>query len=117
MAGNSNSSTLQTAKAELVDLQSEQQREMEGLLDNVRSMTRELRLQMLAIDSFVPADYQVRISIKGGVDLCLNKSVQFSGTYREQRSVERGYRRVAAQVRGLHRQQHEKTVRKSINVC
>ena len=52
--------TLQTAKAELVDLQSEQQREMEGLLDNVRSMTRELRLQMLAIDSFVPADYQVR---------------------------------------------------------
>ena len=34
---------------------------MEGLLDNVRSMTRELRLQMLAIDSFVPADYQVRI--------------------------------------------------------
>ena len=65
MAGKSNSSTLQTAKAELVDLQSEQQREMEGLLDNVRSMTRELRLQMLAIDSFVPADYQVRIRIKG----------------------------------------------------
>ena len=65
MAGNSNSCTLQTAKAELVDLQSEQQREMEGLLDNVRSMTRELRLQMLAIDSFVPADYQVRISIEG----------------------------------------------------
>ena len=50
----------QSAKAELVDLQSEQQREMEGLLDNVRSMTRELRLQMLAIDSFVPTDYQVR---------------------------------------------------------
>merc|ERR1719264_128331 len=48
----------QSAKAELVDLQSEQQREMEGLLDNVRSMTRELRLQMLATDSFVPTDYQ-----------------------------------------------------------
>ena len=48
----------QSAKAELVDLQSEQQREMEGLLDNVRSMTRELRLQMLAIESFIPPEYQ-----------------------------------------------------------
>jgi kinesin family protein 3/17 len=49
----------QSAKAELVDLQSEQQSEMEGLLDNVRQMTRELRLQMIVIDSFVPPDYQV----------------------------------------------------------
>ena len=31
---------------------------MEGLLDNVRQLTRELRLQMLVIDSFIPADYQ-----------------------------------------------------------
>ena len=49
----------QGAKAELGDLQAEQQREMEGLLDNVRQLTRELRLQMLVIDSFIPADYQV----------------------------------------------------------
>ncbi len=48
----------QSAKAELDDLQQEQQREMEGLLDNVRQMTRELRLQMLVIDSFVPPDFQ-----------------------------------------------------------
>ena len=48
----------QGAKAELNDLQTEQQREMEGLLDNVRQLTRELRLQMLVIDSFVPPDYQ-----------------------------------------------------------
>ena len=32
---------------------------MEGLLDSVRHLTRELRLQMLIIDSFVPAEYQV----------------------------------------------------------
>ena len=38
--------------------QAEQQREMEGLLDSVRHLTRELRLQMLIIDSFVPAEYQ-----------------------------------------------------------
>ena len=49
----------QASKAELGDLQAEQQREMEGLLDNVRQLTRELRLQMLVIDSFIPPDYQV----------------------------------------------------------
>ena len=48
----------QSAKAELGDLQSEQQREMEGLLDSVRHLTRELRLQMLIIDNFVPPEYQ-----------------------------------------------------------
>ena len=35
---------------------------MEGLLDSVRHLTRELRLQMLIIDSFVPAEYQVCIN-------------------------------------------------------
>ena len=50
-------SMLQTAKAELTDLQTEQQREMEGLLDSVRHLTRELRLQMLIIDSFIPREY------------------------------------------------------------
>ena len=42
------------AKGELADLQAEQQREMEGLLDNVRQLTRDLRLQMLVIDAFIP---------------------------------------------------------------
>jgi len=51
-------SMLQSAKSELTDVQAEQQREMEGLLDSVRHLTRELRLQMLIIDSFVPAEYQ-----------------------------------------------------------
>merc|ERR1712106_1288831 len=36
-------SMLQSAKSELTDLQAEQQREMEGLLDSVRHLTRELR--------------------------------------------------------------------------
>lgn len=31
---------------------------MEGLLESVRQLTRELRLQMLVIDCFVPAEYQ-----------------------------------------------------------
>ena len=34
---------------------------MEGLLDNVRQLTRELRLQMLLIDSFIPPEYQAII--------------------------------------------------------
>lgn len=38
--------------------QADQQREMEGLLDNVRQLTRELRLQMLIIDAFIPPEYQ-----------------------------------------------------------
>lgn len=51
----------QSAKAELADVQAEQQREMEGLLDNVRQLTRDLKLQMLVIDSFVPSDFQEAI--------------------------------------------------------
>ena len=38
--------------------QADQQREMEGLLDNVRQLTRELRLQMLIIDTYIPPEYQ-----------------------------------------------------------
>ena len=49
------------AKGELADLQAEQQREMEGLLDNVRQLTRDLRLQMLVIDAFVPPEFQTVI--------------------------------------------------------
>lgn len=42
------------------DLEAEHQREMEGLLESVRQLSRELSLQMLIIDSFVPSQYQVR---------------------------------------------------------
>ena len=32
---------------------------MEGLLENVRQLSRELKLQMVIIDNFIPSDYQV----------------------------------------------------------
>ena len=31
---------------------------MEGLLENVRQLSRDLRLQMMIIDNFIPAEYQ-----------------------------------------------------------
>ena len=36
---------------------------MEGLLDSVRLLTRELRREMLVVDSFIPVEYQVSIII------------------------------------------------------
>ncbi|XP_013384616.1 kinesin-like protein KIF3A isoform X3 [Lingula anatina] len=52
---------LMQAKSEIADLQQEHQREMEGLLENVRQLSRELRLQMLIINSFIPPEYQEMI--------------------------------------------------------
>ncbi|ESP00097.1 hypothetical protein LOTGIDRAFT_213295 [Lottia gigantea] len=52
---------LMQAKSEIADLQQEHQREMEGLLENVRQLSRELKLQMLIIDSFIPREYQEMI--------------------------------------------------------
>lgn len=48
-------------KAEIADLQQEHQREMEGLLENVRQLSRELRLQILIIDQFIPPEFQEMI--------------------------------------------------------
>ena len=45
--------------SQIADLQQEHQREMEGLLENVRQLSRELKLQMLIIDNFIPPEYQV----------------------------------------------------------
>lgn len=45
---------------QMADLQQEHQREIEGLLENIRQLSRELRLQMLIIDNFIPQDYQVQ---------------------------------------------------------
>ena len=42
-------------------MQAEHQREMEGLLENVRELSRELRLSMLIIDSFIPQEFQEMI--------------------------------------------------------
>nr|AUN27681.1 kinesin-like protein KIF3A [Phascolosoma esculenta] len=52
---------LMQAKSEMADIQQEHQREMEGLLENVRQLSRELRLQMLIIDNFIPPEYQEMI--------------------------------------------------------
>ncbi|XP_062586138.1 kinesin-like protein KIF3A [Saccostrea cucullata] len=49
---------LMQAKSEIADLQQEHQREMEGLLENVRQLSRELKLQMTLIDNFIPPEYQ-----------------------------------------------------------
>uniref|UniRef100_A0A8C1FYX4 Kinesin-like protein n=1 Tax=Cyprinus carpio TaxID=7962 RepID=A0A8C1FYX4_CYPCA len=50
---------LMAAKSEMADLQQEHHREIEGLLENIRQLSRELRLQMLIIDNFIPQEYQV----------------------------------------------------------
>ena len=42
-------------------MQAEHQREMEALLENVRELSRELRLSMLTIDSFIPQEFQEMI--------------------------------------------------------
>eukprot|EP00063_Salmo_salar_P093826 XP_014068661.1 PREDICTED: kinesin-like protein KIF3A [Salmo salar] len=46
---------------QMADLQQEHHREIEGLLENIRHLSRELRLQMLIIDSFIPQEYQEMI--------------------------------------------------------
>lgn len=52
---------INNAKAELLDLQKEHQREIEGLLDTVRGLTRELQLGELIINTYIPVQYQVHI--------------------------------------------------------
>lgn len=50
---------LMSVKAELSDLQQEHQREMEGLLEGVRGIGRELQLQNLIVNHYIPVQYQV----------------------------------------------------------
>ncbi|XP_034935444.1 kinesin-like protein KIF3A [Chelonus insularis] len=52
---------LMSARAELSDLQEEHQREMEGLLEGVRGIGRELQLQELILNSYIPIQYQTMI--------------------------------------------------------
>ena len=42
------------------DLRQEHQREIEGLLDNIRELEKEFQLHSMIIDSFIPQEYQVR---------------------------------------------------------
>jgi len=44
---------------------------MEGLLENVRQLSRELRQHMLVIDQFIPPEYQVI----AGRDICFYKGL------------------------------------------
>lgn len=48
----------------MADLQQEHHREIEGLLENIRQLSRELRLQMLIIDNFIPQEYQVCVCVR-----------------------------------------------------
>lgn len=52
---------LNSAKAELADQQREQQREMEGILDAVRALNREIQLADLVLDFYIPKEYQALI--------------------------------------------------------
>ncbi|MFH4975436.1 hypothetical protein AB6A40_002145 [Gnathostoma spinigerum] len=49
---------LNRAKTELADVQNEHQREMEGLLDSLQQLRKQLQLEMLVIDSYIPTEYQ-----------------------------------------------------------
>lgn len=49
------------AKSELTDIQQEHQREKEGLLDNIRQLSRELRLLNLTCDQYIPTQYMALI--------------------------------------------------------
>ncbi|XP_063697158.1 kinesin-like protein KIF3A [Culicoides brevitarsis] len=51
-------SMLMGLKSELSDQLQEQQREKEGIYDNLRSLTRELSLCELVLNSYIPKEYQ-----------------------------------------------------------
>ena len=49
------------AESELADIQTEHQRVKEGLLDSLREMSKDLKLQMKIINSYVPIEFQVDV--------------------------------------------------------
>lgn len=46
------------AQAELKDVKTDHQRAMEGLLESVRELSKDLKLQMTIIDSYIPMEFQ-----------------------------------------------------------
>lgn len=48
---------LMSVKSELADQQQEQQREKEGILENIRTLTRELALSEFVLNSYIPREY------------------------------------------------------------
>ncbi|XP_030372397.1 kinesin-like protein KIF3A [Scaptodrosophila lebanonensis] len=53
---------LMGVKSELADQQQEHQREKEGIYENIRSLSRELALCELVLNSYVPKEYQSMIN-------------------------------------------------------
>lgn len=49
----------------------ERQQQTEDLLDNIRELSRELRLYMTIIDHFIPPEYQVGLRAGWGGELKL----------------------------------------------
>ncbi len=47
------------AKSELTDINEEHQRAKESLLENIRESTKDLKLQSLIINSYIPIEFQV----------------------------------------------------------
>jgi len=52
---------LMSAKSEMADIQEEQQRENEGLLESVRAASKEDKFLQLVMDSYIPKEYQEMI--------------------------------------------------------
>ncbi|XP_044741165.1 kinesin-like protein KIF3A [Chrysoperla carnea] len=52
---------LAITKAEYADLHQEQQREMEGTLENMRSVTKDLQLSDLIINEHIPSEYYKKV--------------------------------------------------------
>lgn len=52
---------LMSVKSELADQQQEQQREKEGIYESIRSLSRELALCELVLNSYIPKEYQTMI--------------------------------------------------------
>ncbi|CAD7080608.1 unnamed protein product [Hermetia illucens] len=52
---------LMSVKSELADQQQEHQREKEGIYENIRSLSRELALCELVLNSYIPKEYQMMI--------------------------------------------------------
>lgn len=50
-----------SAKSEMADQEQEHQREIEGLLDSIRELRKELLFETLLVDSFIPPEFQERI--------------------------------------------------------
>ncbi len=47
------------SESELKDIQEEHQRMKESMLDSIRELTKDLKLQMQIINSYIPIEFQV----------------------------------------------------------